>query len=722
MPDLIIVSNRLPVRIEKSAGKLKVSPSSGGLATGLASYTKKAGTRWIGWPGIPSDDLSGHEQAEIIRKLKKYRCFPVFLSKTELDEFYNGFSNGVLWPALHELPIRAGDSRKNWQSYHRVNELFAEKTLALSRATSTIWVHDYQLLLLPQLLRAERPEATIGFFLHIPFPKPEKFVELEHGRALLTGMLGADLAGFHTKEYAKHFLTSCEKLGVGSRSGSQIILPNRAVDVTDFPMGIDYRKFASASKKRNVKKEYRKLEHKYAGNKVIVTVDRLDPTKGFIERLKAYRTVLKNEPGLRGKIVMVMLAIPSRGDILEYQKLKTNVEKLVQEINHEFGASGWQPIEYMFQTLPFEQLAALYQIADVAFVAPVRDGMNLVAKEYLASQPNQKGVLILSNTAGAAKELKDAVMVSPSRPQTLVSGLTKALNLPVHESRRRTGRMQSHLQQFTVQHWADSFIKSLEKPSLTRHTTRSADSQVRRKIISDFHKSDRRLILLDYDGTLREFETDPQAATPSKTVLKLLKKLCDDDKNDVMIISGRGRKDLGDWFGDLPITLAAEHGALLRRKGGKNWHTTSNSQPGWQDSVRRLFERYASRAPGAFVETKEWAVVWHYRAASPYSAQKNLVALRRMLKPICARFGLTILEGNKVLEVRPSDVSKRRAAQEWLIHDHSFILCIGDDATDEEMFAVLPPYAFSLKVGRGQTLARYRLKDVPAVLDLLARL
>ncbi len=724
MASLVIVSNRLPVSVRKEDGKLVVYSSDGGLATGLSSYTKRAGTKWIGWPGLPSDSLNEHERTEIARLLKKYRCYPIFLTKKQIDEFYNGYSNGVLWPLFHDLPQHAGHTHKNWEAYHQVNNLFAAETLRLSEAGNTIWVHDYQLLLTPTMIRTERPHDQIGFFLHIPFPGLDALRKHSHARSLLAGMLGADLIGFHTISYTEHFLEACAGLQVGTRAGNQILLDTRAVQATEFPMGIDYTKFSLASKRRKVQSEYRILVRKYAGLKVIATVDRLDPTKGFLERLKAYQTLLARNPALLGKIVMVMLAIPSRGDIAEYQKLRQKVEALVADINDSFGTATWQPIEFLHQTMPFEQLSALYQRADIAFVAPVRDGMNLVAKEYLASQKNRGGVLVLSETAGAAEELKDAIQVNPAKQKTLVAGLASALSLPTRELQKRTGRMQRHLQTYTVHKWADSFMDALQKPrAIHQLVTRPVNPTISKQIVNAYRHSKRRLLLLDYDGVLESFHNDPAAATPTKTLLQLLQKLGSDPKNDIMIISGRSKHDLQAWFGDLPLALAAEHGALLRRKGGKQWHKTSSAgATGWQQKVVQLFDYFADMTPGAFVEEKEWSTVWHYRAAKPYYAQKNLVALRRLSKPLAARYGLQILEGNKVFEIRPDDVNKRRAAQEWVIHDHDFMLCLGDDATDEDMFSAMPPHAYSVKVGRGVTLARFRVRDVGAVLRLLGKL
>jgi trehalose 6-phosphate synthase/phosphatase len=329
---------------------------------------------------------------------------------------------------------------------------------------------------------------------------------------------------------------------------------------------------------------------------------------------------------------------------------------------------------------------------------------------------------VLSRTIGAAAELKDAIQVNPIERGSLVKGLARALSTPKAEIRRRASRMQQHLQQFTVQNWADLFMGSLPQSTKNFRRPKVLSTEHQQALIGDYMNASKRLLLLDYDGVLRGFETDPAAAKPSREVVQLLRQLGKDSKNDLMIISGRSKADLGAWFGKLPIAIAAEHGALIRRKGGKNWHKTSSSGLDWRHPVSVLFKHYSNLTPGALVEQKEWAVVWHYRAASPYYAQKHLVALRRLVRPMAEEYDLQILEGNKVLEVRPSDVSKRRAAQEWLIHDHDFMLCIGDDTTDEDMFVALPPHAYTIKVGRGQTHARFRVKNVDEVLNLLAML
>ncbi len=724
MGNLIIVSNRLPVGVKRVDGKLEFFPTVGGLATGLSSYAAKGNSKWIGWPGIAADDLSEQDKKLIARELKKYKCYPVHLTQKQLELYYNDYSNSVIWPLFHNMEVRHGNTAASWKAYQEVNTLFAEEIIALSQPGSTIWVHDYHLLLLPGLLRLERPTDHIGFFLHIPFPGPELFTPLKHASELAQGMLGADLVGFHTTSYAEAFLEDCRQLGLGIVEPRKVALPDRVVRVTNFPISIDYGKFARATKQRAVKRERRKMAWKYRGKKVIITVDRLDPTKGLAGRLEAYEKFLARNPALHKKVVLVMVAVPTRSDILEYKELKERVDKLVARINKKFGAATWEPVEYHYESWPFERLAALYQRADVAFIAPLRDGMNLVAKEYIASRPKHDGVLILSETAGAAEELKDAVLVNPAQPATLVNGLQQALSMPRGELKRRTRTMQRHLEEFTVQAWADSFMNNLQKPVTPRPIlTKHLNATRTKEIVFTYHQTQKRLILLDYDGVLRPFMKDPSEARPSLQVLKLLKRLGSEPRNEVVIISGRSKTELQSWFGTLPVALAAEHGALFRRKGGTNWHKTAGlTSKAWRGEVLPILEYYADLTPGALVERKEWSLVWHYRAAGAYYAQKHLVALRRLLKPVAAQYDLVIKEGNKVFEIHPSIISKGRVAQEWLIHDHDFILCLGDDATDEDMFAVLPPEAYSVKVGRGPTKASLRAKDVDDVLSFLSKL
>jgi trehalose 6-phosphate synthase/phosphatase len=417
---------------------------------------------------------------------------------------------------------------------------------------------------------------------------------------------------------------------------------------------------------------------------------------------------------------MVMLAVPSRTDIDEYKKLRVRLEALVEEVNATFGNRHWQPIDYLYQSMPFEQLAALYQRADVAFIVPLRDGMNLVAKEYLASKPKQNGVLVLSKTAGAAQELKDAIQVDPSKPHTLVSGLTRALAMPEKELKARVGSMQDLLAASTVQNWAGGFMKSLKKPQgLEAIRTPSLNPARRRALVAAFRAADSSVLFLDYDGVLTPFNDNPSKANPNKELMSLLKKLA--AKTKVVIVSGRSHTDLQEWLGDLPVSLVAEHGAYTRDAGKKRWVKADNDLS-WKDQVLLILEKYAANTPGGFVEEKEFSLVWHYRRASTYYAQKHLVILKKLLAPLAKKYDLSVQQGNMILEVRPQNIHKGAAVAKQLKEHTEFILTIGDDFTDEDMFASMPPRAYTIKVGRGKTIARYRAKHVSEVLELLKKL
>ncbi len=718
MPKIIIVSNRLPISVKKTDGKLEFFPSVGGLATGLASYASDGDSKWIGWPGIASDDLTPSDKRVISQELAKSHCYPVFLTRTQLNDFYNIFSNSVLWPLFHDLPVEAANYQRYWNAYRKVNELFKQAVLHHSRPGSTVWVHDYQLLVLPQLLREGRPKDKIGFFLHIPFPRAAQISHLPFASQLIEGMLGADLLGFHTRSYVQDFLEVVPLVDDTLVSASTIYLKGRTVHVDDFPMGIDYEKYAIAQKSYSIQTEVRRLRSHYGRRKIILTVDRLDPTKGLLERLQAYKLLLASQPKLHDKVVLVMLAVPSRTEIVAYQALKHQVEAVVIDINATYGSEHWKPVDYMYTSLPFDQLTALYQIADVAFITPIRDGMNLVAKEYLASKRGANGVLILSETAGAAEELTDALLVDPRRRPSMAEALYNALTMPKADLKKRLASMQQHLATHTVQLWANTFMKRLQAP---RRLTQPFGRLSLDKLTHAYQSAMQRQIFLDYDGVLTPFASTPEKAKPTKKVLQLLHSLISDPRNHLVIISGRKKQDLQDWFGRLDATLVAEHGMAVHQPGN-TWQSFHEDSAEWKSLLKDVLEDYALLTPGAFVEEKDSALVWHYRMSPPYPAQKNLVLLKRALRPLLKGTQLKMYNGNKILEIKPISANKGVAAKKLLSKKADFILAIGDDYTDEDMFKSLPPETYTIKVGPGQTSARYRLSSPAKVLELLEAL
>jgi trehalose 6-phosphate synthase/phosphatase len=610
-----------------------------------------------------------------------------------------------------------------WETYRRVNHEFAEAVLNESESGGRIWVHDYQLMLVPSMLRNGRHDITIGFFLHIPFPPVKTFNKLTQHTKLLSGILGADLVGFHTPDYVNNFLESCLEDGLATSQSNMLTLPDHTVRVGDFPMGIDYEKYSQAAKSKEVKAAIKKYRQRYKKLRVIVSVDRLDPSKGLVERLEAYRSYLDAQPNLRGKIVFSMVVAPSRTDVAAYKNLDRKLDSLVKEINKKYGTKEWKPVDYINVSTPFEEVTALFQIADVAFIAPLRDGMNLVAKEFIASQ-HRNGVLILSETAGAAQELPDAILVNPRRPQELVDALDQALRMRKRELRLRLRRMQRQLSTHTVQDWAKNFVATLQKPvpNTPRLRTWTLRERQRKALFKDFNESRIRLLLLDYDGSLVPFSDHYEDTAPPDTLVKLLRDLGENPLNDVVMISGRPASDLEKWFGDLPISLVAEHGASLKKVGNKTWQKLEKNDADWREILLPILEKYARLTPKARVEVKPHTLVWHYRASPPYYAQKYAVTIKRVLKPFLKKFGLEIMQGNKILEIKNPHISKGKAAQRWLNKYYDFILAIGDDATDEELFQALPDTAYSIKVGHRHTAARFRVASYREVLRLLGRM
>lgn len=725
MPQVIIVSARLPVSVKKVDGQLNFSASIGGLATGLSSYVKDKQNIWVGWPGIPSDALTEQDKQDIIIELAKYHCSPVFLSNKQLDGFYNGYSNTILWPLFHELKAAKVDEdahKRWWRTYQAVNREFSEAVLSVVRNRSHIWVHDYQLMLLPKLLQNELKKTSVGFFLHIPFPSYKAFSKLPEQKKLLNGILASDLVGFHTTGYTDEFLENCMELDYSVADQGQIFAGDHLVRIAEFPMGIDYKKYASARKFPEVKAANKRYRKRYKGLKVIAAVDRVDPSKGLLERLKAYRLLLVQNPTLRNKVVFAMIAAPSRTDVPAYQRLSKSLRKMVGEINNEFGTTTWQPVDYMNESMPFEEVSGLFAVADIAFIAPLKDGMNLAAKEFIASK-RKGGTLILSETAGAAEELQDALLVDPRQPATVVDALQKSLTMPRREVRRRMKRMQKQLASNTVQDWAKAFIDNLQKPVLgTKPRATALQGKHETGLLETYKRAKNRLILLDYDGTLVPFSTDYKSVNPPTSVLDILAGLKADSSNDVVLVSGRSSTDLERWFAKLHINLVGEHGAVSKPAAAKSWKTSDKAESRWKKAVLPILQQYADETPAARVENKPHSLVWHYRNASPYYAQKNIVIIKRLVKPALRTYGLQLSQGNKILEIKDPRLNKGWVATQWLNKKYDFILAIGDDFTDEELFRALPASAHSIKVGRGSTQARYRVTNYKDIRRLLKKL
>ena len=722
MAKTIIVSNRLPVKISQEDGEFQYKPSEGGLATGLGSIYKDGDNIWIGWPGLPVSK-SEHQQ-EITKNLKKESMKPVFLTSTEIEEFYEGFSNETLWPNFHYFNQYIVFDEDMWKAYQKVNKKFAKAIEEVLEPDDTIWVHDYQLLLLPQLLRQHGPKASIGFFLHIPFPSYESFRLLPWRRELLNGMLGADFLGFHTYDDMRHFLSSVNRLAGLGNSNGQINVDNRKVMVDALPMGIDYDKYAqTAAAPETLAREVR-YRTSVGEQRLILSIDRLDYSKGIPQRLKAFELFLEENEEYTGKVSLLMVVVPSRDSVGKYKELKEEVDLLVGRINGKHARLNWTPIHYFYRSFPLHALSAFYRMADVALVTPMRDGMNLVCKEFIASKLDKKGVLILSEMAGASKELSDAILINPNDMHQLVSALKRALTMPVKKQIAAMTTMQRSLQRYNIHHWVNLFMERLNyiKHEQKALETQIVDKEIRTEIKSNYKNAKERLIFLDYDGTLVGFFSDPNDSKPDKELKTILKKLSDDPKNRVVVISGRGRETLAEWLKDYNIEIIAEHGVWLKERG-KEFRTITNLNDKWKEAIQKVLDGYVDRTPGSFVEKKDYSLVWHYRKVETGLGEARTRELTSHLKYITVDRNLKVLEGNKVVEIKNSEIDKGRAASVWLNNYPSdFVMACGDDWTDEDTFKAMPRSAFSIKVGSTSSAARYRVTDHTEIRDILKSL
>ncbi|MCD6319901.1 MAG: bifunctional alpha,alpha-trehalose-phosphate synthase (UDP-forming)/trehalose-phosphatase [Candidatus Desulfofervidaceae bacterium] len=724
MGNLIIVSNRLPFSVIKKNNRINFQTSAGGLATGLGSVYKAYNALWVGWPGIVLEKLKEKEKEQITEKLKIEHNYPIFLSQKDVDNYYHGFSNKILWPLFHYFSSYTSYSDTFWEAYKRVNKAFCKAVLNVATEDDVIWIHDYHLMLLPRLIREQMPKVSIGFFLHIPFPSFEIFRLLPWRREILEGMLGADLIGFHTYDYALHFLNSVRRLLGYEHTIGQIIADNRVIKVDTFPMGIDCEKFAQAVSTTAVKKEIKKIRKKIGERKVILSVDRLDYTKGIPQRLEAFETFLGKYPRYREKVNLVLVVVPSRIKVEYYMALKKQIDELVGRINGKYGTIGWVPVWYLYRCLSFHPLVALYNVADIALITPLRDGMNLIAKEFVASKTEGKGVLILSEMAGAVKELGEAIVINPNNKAEIVKAMKEALTMLEEEQNERIRIMQNRLQRYNIVKWANDFMDKLIQMKKVQQEVcgERLTATKKEKLINDYIKSSHRLILLDYDGTLVPFAERPERAKPDTHLLQLLASLAQEKKNEIVIISGRDKNTVEKWFGSLGIALIAEHGVWIKEKNG-TWEMIEPLQNDWKEEIKPVLETYVDRTPGSFIEEKEYSLVWHYRKADPELTLVRARELKDALLHLTTNLNLGILEGNKVIEVKNVGINKGRAALKWTSKQKwDFILAIGDDWTDEDVFLILPERAYSIKVGIGYSKAKFTVPSYRKVRELLKEL
>ena len=719
---LVVASNRLPVSLRLEDDAIHASRSSGGLAAALGAVAEDAPFDWVGWPGCVVPEAM---QARVREVLAEQRLIPLFLTPAEEQLYYHGISNQAIWPLFHYFTDRVDFQEAAWNSYVAVNHRFAAAIAAAAVDGARVWIHDFHLMLVPQLLRDARPDLEIGFFLHIPFPSSEIYRLLPTRQELLRGLLGADLVGFHSFDYARHFRSSCVRVLGAASDHDSVQFEGRRIEVGAHPIGIDVAGFEAALDDPETARLLDELHQRYGDRRVVLGVERLDYTKGIAHKLRAFERLLERRTDLAGKLTLLQIIVPSRLQNADYTALKSELEEMVGRINGRFAAPGVTPVEYLHRSFDLNHLVALYRFASACLVTPVRDGMNLVAQEFAFCQEPRgtlgsahRGMLVLSEFAGAAHVLPRALLVNPWDTEGMARTLETALDMPPDERSERMTTMAMRVQALDCRTWADGFLGHLTDATQREHPNAGVllRGEPARELCARWHGSQRRVLFLDYDGTLREIVRTPEDAVPDASLRELLRALAADPHNEVHIVSGRHRHDLERWLGDLGVHLCAEHGFAWRDANATTWRELQDVDLAWIPAVHEILQGVCQEVPGTRVERKPCALAWHYRLADADYGPWRARELLNELEDTLARLPVEVVHGHRVIEVRPTGVHKGVYVSHMLgvamsRGEIGCIVCMGDDRTDRDMFRVLPAEAIAVHVGGGDEMARFRLES-----------
>lgn len=728
---IFIVSNRMPLSTRKTETGVEVKRSSGGLVSALQPvHSHATAVSW--WAGFLGE--ADAIDADIESSLLFERYLPVPLNKETYHLYYNGACNGGIWPLFHYFPNYAEFGVAEWEAYKDVNRAFCDTLLPRLRTDDIVWIHDYHLMLLPALIRAQKPDVHIGYFHHIPFPASEVFRILPWRMEVLEGLLGADVVGFHTLEYARHFISSVSRLLGYENVGENLFYGERLVKVGAFPLGIDVEAFRATAQTETYRTRLRELDESYQGRKLILGVDRLDYTKGIKERLLSYQLFLKRNPELRQSTVFLQLCVPSRIDVPWYGEMRHEIERIVGWINGEFSTTTHAPVQYMFQNLELPELAALYRRADVCLVTPLRDGLNLVCKEYVESHDELGGVLILSEFAGAAEEMGEAILVNPFDIQAGATCIEQALKMSPQERSKRMSVLRSRVNEFDNRKWAQAFIETVEESvDINR---RNASSELGFEelldIVTRLHGAENVLWCFDFEGILTPQGSLRRLELPalSAHLLDLLKTFQEFENFGVALVTGASRAACDARFYAAPFWVVAENGAFVRVPSAGSWIELISPdvfEPHKADIIR-VFERCVKRVPGSRIEVLETSILWHYRDTRSTFANNFALETAHQLNEMLAKTDFRCVIGRRVLEVRSGSVTKGTGLEVVCQHRHmslrDILITIGDEKTDDEMYRMRSDQNISINVGRPSVFSHFLVRgfyDLERVLQGLVK-
>ncbi|XP_021287464.1 alpha,alpha-trehalose-phosphate synthase [UDP-forming] 1 [Herrania umbratica] len=717
---LLVVANRLPVSaVRRGEDSWSLEISAGGLVTALLGV-KEFEARWIGWAGVNVPDEIG--QKALTRALAEKRCIPVFLDEEIVHQYYNGYCNNILWPLFHYLGLPQEDrlaTTRSFQSqfaaYKKANQMFADVVNTHYEEGDVVWCHDYHLMYLPECLKKHNTKMKVGWFLHTPFPSSEIHRTLPSRSELLRSVLAADLVGFHTYDYARHFVSACTRiLGLeGTPEGVED--QGRLTRVAAFPIGIDSDRFIRALELPQVQEHIKELKERFAGRKVMLGVDRLDMIKGIPQKILAFEKFLEENSTWRDKVVLLQIAVPTRTDVPEYQKLTSQVHEIVGRINGRFGTLTAVPIHHLDRSLDFHALCALYAVTDVALVTSLRDGMNLVSYEFVACQDAKKGVLILSEFAGAAQSLgAGAILVNPWNITEVAASIGQALDMQAEEREKRHRHNFHHVTTHTAQEWAETFVSELNDTVVEAQlrTSKVPPELPQNDAMERYLQSGNRLLILGFNATLTEPVDTPGSRGDQIKEMELklhpeikvpLTALCNDPKTTVVVLSGSDRRVLDKNFGEYDMWLAAENGMFLRHTKGE-WMTTmpEHLNMEWVDSVKHVFEYFTERTPRSHFDFRDTSLVWNYKYAD---VEFGRLQARDMLQHLwtgpISNASVDVVQGSRSVEVRAVGVTKGAAIDRILgeiVHSKSmttpidYVLCIGHFlGKDEDVYTFFEP-------------------------------
>jgi len=708
---IVVASNRLPFSVSRTARGLEAKPSPGGLVSAMEPVLRKSGGTWLGWPGLELGE--GETLPEFP---SPYAVEPVNLTDSEMSRYYHGFSNRTLWPLCHSMPGRSRFDRRDYEVYERVNDRFAQAIVEHAEGAGLVWIHDYHLMLAPRRVREGVGRSPLAFFLHVPFPPYDIFRLLPWDREILRSMLACDLIAFHVRGYARNFIDCVERtLGARVDRESMVVeYGDRTTRVAALPIGIEFEAFDRMAREEPPQSEIE-------AERVVLGVDRLDYTKGIPERMRAFARLLELHPEYREKVVLLQIAVPSRSQVAEYRALKREIDELVGSINGRFATAQWSPIRYLYRSLPHERLSAVYRDADAALLTPLRDGMNLVAKEFVACQVEEPGVLILSRLAGAADTMREALHVNPNDLDGTARAIHRALSMGEDERASRMAALRRRERRDDLDAWTRSFMEAAltARTALLPMGDREFSSW-----LDDFLQDYRLALFLDYDGTLTPLCEHPDQAELSSDMRTVLRGCAARDDTDVSIVSGRSLEGIRKMVGEGGLTYAGNHGLEIAGPGMS--HFVHEDLVHYKDRADELArELDAIAVEGAWTERKGPTLTFHYRGVR----EPLRPGLIEEAREIVTRAGYQPRDAHCAVEARPPigwdkgravlHILRDRYGPSW--SESVRVVYVGDDQTDEDAFRFLSGLSTTFRVGSpdSPTAATRRLPSVDAVYALL---